>query len=1412
MSVRRRRDDPTAAFPHADQSDVDGAVVVGHAVAKGTDPAYPDEVVAHATSGRPLAGQSGSPEGADLAVPAGGPAFATPALLAALIAVALGLSVLLGWASGLGALSAFLPGALPMKPNAALLLVFLGTALAVNAVGHRPRLVDALAIVVLAVAFATTLEYATGVDLGIDRLLWSDVARSGAPYPGRMALGSVVGFGAGAFGLLSLGRTWRGWHLSAFLALIDALIGGLGVLGYAYGANELTSIGSVTQIAFPAALGLVVLAAGLIAADPHHGLMRVLRDPGMAGQMARRLLPTTLLVVPLAGWLKLALVQAGFFDDPLGVAVMVSFEVLVLGTVGVWTGVGLLRAERARAEAQRERDRVLDTSEDLICATDADGRFTLVSPSWTRHLGYEAGELLGHNIAEYVHPDDLGPATSFLADAERGAGVGAHVNRGRAQDGTYRWLEWNSSRDPETGRIYAVARDITERQAAHAALEASEERLRTALDTMQEGVTAQSAVRDRSGRITDFRTDYSNPAVSVISGLGRAERVGHTLLELFPAHRTNGLFDAYVRVVETGVPFASDDFRHVDPDAAGGPIDQVLDLRAARLGDGYVLSVRDVTLHHRADLEMRRLATAIKQSADAVVITDTSGAIEYVNPAFERVTGYSSDEVLGQNPRILKSGVQGPAFYAAMWATLASGNAFTGDLVNRRKDGSLFQEESVISAVRDEAGTITSYVGVNRNVTRERALEAAQERIARERALIAGTLAQLQILPTPGATADLICRQVTSLTGVASASLAYFTPAGAVVSLAFVRADGVPVPLRHLPFQRSRTLRERAEEGPWVEARIRRPWHPYDRLHTELGTRALAYAPVRHGRLIGLLTIASAEASAISRLTEILPALLEFAGFAGALLGPAIADLTEIGLTRDRISQTITDVAFRPVFQPIVDLATGEHAGYEALTRFSSGTAPDLVFADARTAGLEAELELATLAAAISAAATLPQGAWLSLNVSPSLVKADEGLGELLRRSNHPVVLEVTEHVAIPDYAALRAAIGRLRPEVRVAVDDAGAGIANFSHIVELRPAFVKLDIGLVRGVDTDLTRQALMVGLLRFASESASQTIAEGVETEEELATLRKLGVPLVQGYLVGRPAPAAEWVARADALSAGIARDDAATERDTITAARARATAERDTITAARARASAERHAVPAARDGAATERETIAEARDEAAAERETIAEARDEAAAERDTIAEVRDQAAAERDTIAGARDTAGRESAANKGADDDRERARLEKALRDARLDDLTGLDRRGMGRLALTNEIDRARRGDGRFVVAFIDVDGLKGVNDRDGHAAGDHVLRTLAAAIRSNLRSFDPIVRYGGDEFVCGLSGVDPESVERRFGAIDQELQDAVGVGITVGLASLLPNDTLDKLISRADAALLDGKRRRDE
>jgi len=132
-----------------------------------------------------------------------------------------------------------------------------------------------------------------------------------------------------------------------------------------------------------------------------------------------------------------------------------------------------------------------------------------------------------------------------------------------------------------------------------------------------------------------------------------------------------------------------------------------------------------------------------------------------------------------------------------------------------------------------------------------------------------------------------------------------------------------------------------------------------------------------------------------------------------------------------------------------------------------------------------------------------------------------------------------------------------------------------------------------------------------------------------------------------------------------------------------------------------------------------------------------------------------------------------------------------------------------MGDLVLSNEIARARRADGRFVIGFVDVDGLKLVNDREGHPAGDRTLRTVVGTIRSCLRSFDPIVRYGGDEFVCGLSGTDVEEVRRRFDAIERMLL-VESVGISVGLAALQDGETREQVIARADSTLLEAKAQR--
>lgn len=247
-----------------------------------------------------------------------------------------------------------------------------------------------------------------------------------------------------------------------------------------------------------------------------------------------------------------------------------------------------------------------------------------------------------------------------------------------------------------------------------------------------------------------------------------------------------------------------------------------------------------------------------------------------------------------------------------------------------------------------------------------------------------------------------------------------------------------------------------------------------------------------------------------------------------------------------------------------------------------------------------------------------------------------------------------------------------------------------------------------------------------------------------------------------------------------------------------------------AKRQRAIEARAAAVRARELAVKERVAAVKARELVMAERDAIANERDRLALERDAMLLAREQAAAERDASRPPTRVAVVDVAAEDAEDPELERARLEAQLQRAHLDHLTGALRREVGRLALRNEIERARRGDGRFVLGFIDVDGLKGVNDRDGHSAGDRILRTLAATMRANLRSYDPIVRYGGDEFVCGVTAIDLAEMEHRVAVIDQSLRAATGVGVTAGLAMMHGSETLEELTERADAALLNAKQGR--
>ncbi|TAM45864.1 MAG: PAS domain S-box protein [Acidobacteria bacterium] len=263
--------------------------------------------------------------------------------------------------------------------------------------------------------------------------------------------------------------------------------------------------------------------------------------------------------------------------------------------------------------------------------------------------------------------------------------------------------------------LRGTVQDITARRLAEETLRRSEEKYRTIFEESFDGLFITSP----EGRIVDMNRKG-------IAMFGYATKEEVQSLDLVrdvyadPADRERIL--ALVRA--HGVA----EYEVVVKKKSGEKMITRCSLVPVRDGAGAVTFfrgiVRDITSRRRLEEAMRRSATAIEQLSESVVVTDPNGVIEYVNPAFSRVTGYNREEAVGRNPRILKSGKQPPEFYREMWAILLRGEVWHGHIVNRRKDGTLFEEDVTISPVRDDRGAIAHYVAVKRDVTQEIALEA----------------------------------------------------------------------------------------------------------------------------------------------------------------------------------------------------------------------------------------------------------------------------------------------------------------------------------------------------------------------------------------------------------------------------------------------------------------------------------------------------------------------------------------------------------------------------------------------------------------------------------------------------------------------------------------------------------------
>jgi len=404
----------------------------------------------------------------------------------------------------------------------------------------------------------------------------------------------------------------------------------------------------------------------------------------------------------------------------------------ILGHFGVQRDI----TDRKRAEAalreSEERFRVLfEQAGDHVMILDptAPGGPIIVDANEAacRVHGYTREELIGQPVARLDYADHKQEVPARVARVMGGERVVFETVHQR-KDGSLLPLEVCAKLVERAGRspvVFSIERDITERRRVEAELRDSRENYRGLFDTVTEAIF----VHDVDGVLLDVNAGamrlYEQPREAIV-GRPMGDLAAPNLNDL-------GVMAAQgQRVFATGRPESFEFWgRRHNGEAF---LQACITHRGKFFGrDVLITTARDVTSMRRAEAELRKLSRAVEQSPVAVVITDTHGTIEYVNESFCTKSGYARAEVMGRNPRLLQSGRHPPDFFRDMWQVIASGREWHGELCNRRKDGTLFWEDTNISPVFNEAGVVTHYLGVKEDITSRR--ESVQ-RIEEQAALL----------------------------------------------------------------------------------------------------------------------------------------------------------------------------------------------------------------------------------------------------------------------------------------------------------------------------------------------------------------------------------------------------------------------------------------------------------------------------------------------------------------------------------------------------------------------------------------------------------------------------------------------------------------------------------------------------
>ena len=406
----------------------------------------------------------------------------------------------------------------------------------------------------------------------------------------------------------------------------------------------------------------------------------------------------------------------------IALCVLIGFTVLALYFMARLDIEKRINAEALLMESEEKFRSMFDQVLMGLALTETKtGRFVRVNEKYCNIVGYSKDDLYKISVMEIIHPDDRQLDSRYRERLNKGEVQNFSIEkRFIRKDNSIVWVNLTVSRlhgmDVQTNHHIAVIEDITQRKHTEDALLKSLSILDATFDATADGIL----VIDTKGHISTFNRKFVElwqiPG-DIIELKDDALTLSFVMEQL---EDSKGFLDKVNKIYSNPEMETFDELKFRD----GRVFERIS--KPQRIKDtivGRVWSFRDVTARFQNEAELRKLSSAVEQSPVSVVITDKEGNIEYVNPTFCNVTGYSHEEALGQNPRVLKSGYHTPDFYKELWETVLSGRVWIGDMKNKRKNGEDFWERVALAPLFNDSGIITAFVAVKEDISEQKQAE-----------------------------------------------------------------------------------------------------------------------------------------------------------------------------------------------------------------------------------------------------------------------------------------------------------------------------------------------------------------------------------------------------------------------------------------------------------------------------------------------------------------------------------------------------------------------------------------------------------------------------------------------------------------------------------------------------------------